>query len=222
MKLRIIIFYFLMLLLSSCSRYYNWLENTFSNDGIIRKVPIVGCEYICSKDIYDQYRTVAFIDVLWLNSIVRKSYLNLVKVRRNLNEIDLKCYENLEIEKFNSEIAFFVLIPPSKQICFSTDYQNTAPWAISLNVDGISYQPSCIKSVDLEPEYAYFFNCFSLNDNNFFRYRQVYFVKFNSKTCDNINIINSNSCNIQLNIATITYTTTCSWQISSDKREILW
>lgn len=222
MKFKLIIFSCLLLLLSSCSRYYNWFTNTFSNDGIIRKIPICGSDYICSKTVYDQYRTVAFIDALWLNTVVRKSYVELARIRRNLSNEDLQCYNHLEIEKLNSEIAFYVLIPPSKQDCFSTDYQNTAPWAISLSIDGVSYQPVCIKALDLEPEYAYFFNCFSLNDNNFFRYRQAYFVKFNSKTCDNIEIINEKTCHIQLNIATVNYCTSCNWQLSADKREILW
>jgi hypothetical protein len=212
MKLKICLLSCMFLLLSNCSRYFNWAQSTFTG-GVKRQICMPTQAFTCSSAIYDQFRTVGLFDVLWLNRAARSEFVKLRTHRQQLTleqQQALMCAQEHELDK---KITFYVLMPALDIESLPVEAHSPAPWSVSLQVDNRSFQPVTIKHIELEPEFAYMFDCYYLSES-FIRFRRVYEVTFDRLDDNQQSIITTAHKCVKITISSIEYCTSCQWQIS--------
>lgn len=216
MKFKIYILFCFVLTLSNCSRYFDWAQSTFTG-GTKREICLSTREFICSSSIYDQFRTVGIFDVLWLNSTARSEFVKLRTCRDQLSpdrKQELISAQQIELDR---QLTFYVLMPVLPVESLPVEPCSPAPWSVSLQVDNCrSYQPICIKPVDIEPEFAYLFDCYYLGES-FIKFKRPYLVIFDA--CDDLRepVIKPESRCVKITISSIEYCTSCQWAVPQNR-----
>lgn len=138
--------------LPGCGGVIDWAIERFDQGGTHKKDKELISYYMRSKNIYDQFTTVALFDALWLSDDIRTLYTDsYAKMHGRSNEVR-QTFLRRQLKANTHFIDFYVL---------STDEVplNVKPivWALYLKVGDITYQPLAVKAVDLSPEYKQFF-----------------------------------------------------------------
>lgn len=219
MKLKLCALACFLLVLSNCSRYYDWAQSTFTS-GTKRELCIPTDRFACSTAIYDQFRTVGLFDIVWLNSIARSEFVKLRCHRQQLSPMQKQELINRQERELEKNLVFYVLMPALDIDSLPLEPNSPAPWSVSLQINNErSYQPTEIKLIELEPEFAYLFDCFYLRDS-FIRFRRAYMVTFDALDDLREPIIKPGNTCIKMTISSIEYCTSCEWQIPESNKII--
>ena len=139
------LFLVVMLFLPGCSKILQWGKDSFEQGEKVTDYTVVPREYIRSTIMYNQFKTQALFDVLWLSDEVRNAYVDTHIMRTGKSEEQKELLLRRELEENNHYITFYILSLHSVSLI---DLQPL--WITSLKVDGEVYQPIAIKSVDMD------------------------------------------------------------------------
>ncbi len=125
--------------------------------------------------IYDEFRTKAIFDVLYLSDAVRMAYLDINSEKKGY---DLNTKNNLkskELEQNKFWTTFYILADIRDKKKTSLTDKNS-DWSFYLLLDDLTrVQPISIKEIEVEPEYQYLFG------SRFNLFQRYYEVKFPAK-----------------------------------------
>src|SRR5690606_26100571 len=94
--------------LGGCTRIVDWGRSSFyqGENIILSQAPE---SYIRSVVIYDQLRTVAIFDALWLSDVVRSAYTDAYALKRGKSWEQKQLFLRRQLEENNHFISFYVL-----------------------------------------------------------------------------------------------------------------
>ncbi len=173
MKEQFNLFLVAMLFLPGCSKIVQWGKDSFAQGQKVPDYTVVPREYIRSAIIYDQFKTQALFDVLWLSDEVRNAYVDTHIMRTGKSSEQKELLLRRELEENNHYVTFYVLSLHSISLI---DPQPL--WITSLKVDDEVYQPVEIKYIDISPEYILFFG------KKMSGFKVAYQLKFDAHTVD--------------------------------------
>lgn len=154
---RSLFFIALVLPMTSCIKYYDTVRSEFPQAKDQVDPQAAARSAVRSETVYDQFRTLAIFDALWLSDMVREAY---VDFHAHKNGLNLDGKENLlikEKEQNKEIISFYVLAEVRDRGHISLEDKNSL-WSLYLtNESGWKLQPKSIKEVELAPEYKKFF-----------------------------------------------------------------
>lgn len=195
MKLKRAIFLALMLVVTGCGHYVKWITCAFTGSSTAEITAATVLPFICSKRIYQQFRTVAIFDVLWLSKEVLQARADLYAARRGLGENQIEIIQD-------DTLSFYVLMSRADFGIPATIDTVYPPWTVTLCINGKSYEPAYLKAVDLEPEYICMLNVCLL------KFRRPFLVKFDTALQD----LTPATEFIELTIAGVCFKTSCTWR----------
>ncbi len=140
-----------IIFLPGCKRIVNWGESNVFQGQKIRYTIEKNPSYIRSVVLYDQLKTLATFDALWLSDLVRKEYVDMVSLRTAALPIQKKNLLEAELSHNKNKITFYLLAS-----YFITVGGLCDDWAVFLRIDNNNYQLEKISKIELLPEYKYF------------------------------------------------------------------
>ena len=191
-----------LLLLPSCGRIIDWGMRTFAQAPSFKMNISEAQKYIRSVTLYDQLTTRAKFDVLWLSDDVRINYTNLFALKFAKTEEQRKVFLRRQLEENNHFITFYVLSLYNQLLGDAH-----SEWTLFLEINGKTYAPIEIKSIELSPEYIYIFG------KKYNRFRVPYSVKFDAKDINDQFLITPETKNITLYCRSIISEVTFVWEI---------
>jgi hypothetical protein len=191
-----------LLLLPSCRRIIDWGTRTFAQAPSFKMNISEAQKYIRSVTLYDQLTTRAKFDALWLSDDVRINYTNLFALKFAKTEEQRKIFLRRQLEENNHFITFYILSLYNYPLG-----DTNSEWTLFLQIDGKTYAPIEIKSIELSPEYIYIFG------KKYNRFRVPYSVKFDAKDINDQFLITSETKNITLYCRSIISEVTFVWEI---------
>ncbi|MBM3886548.1 hypothetical protein FJ364_01345 [Candidatus Dependentiae bacterium] len=166
------------LLLPGCIKYYELSKTEFPQGKVVKDQTQIAHQYMRSVKIYDEFRTVALFDLLWLSPEVRTYFTNRFCAKRGKDNETRKAIENRQLEETNHWIGFYVLSDIRTREHTSLNEKNAA-WTFYLTINNtIKLEPLSIKETELEPEYQALFG------SKFNSFKSVYLVKFSAYGLD--------------------------------------
>ncbi len=194
--------------LSGC-RYKDWGMSVFNQGCKLDKYQQATCDFLRTVHIYDQFTTVGNFEVLWLSNEVRTIYSKLHAQQHCYNVERYKAFLRRQLEENNHYITFYVLatIPHSRGVLLSED---TSEWSICLEIDGESYTPYEIKTIELKTEYKHLFG------RSFTYAKAPYVVTFEARDIEGELLLSSAGQKLRLHFNTIGRTGFAEWQTCSD------
>lgn len=187
--------------LGGCTRIADWGKSSFyqGENIILSSEPE---SYIRSVVVYDQLRTVAIFDALWLSDAVRSSYTDTYALKRGKSLEQKQLFLRRQLEENNHFISFYVLSNSRAPLG-----QPDGNWHLLLEIDGVMYAPIDIKQIDLMPEYKAFFG------KRYNRFKTPYLVKFPAKDVDDNFLINQNTVHLTLHFRSVKKHTALRWTL---------
>lgn len=194
--------------LSGC-RYKTWGESVFSQGCKLDRFQEATCQFLRTVHLYDQFTTVGNFEILWLSNEVRTVYSKLYAQQHCYNGERYKVFLRRQLEENNHYITFYVLASiPHSRGAMLTD-ENTE-WAICLEIDGVSYTPTRIKTIELKPEYKHLFS------RAYTHFKTPYIITFEARDVEGNPLIHATGQTIRLHFNTIGKTDFAEWQTLSD------
>lgn len=184
-----------------CTRIVDWGRSSFyqGDNIILSQAPE---SYIRSVVMYDQLRTVAIFDALWLSDAVRSAYADSYALKRGRSLEQKQLFLRRQLEENNHFISFYVLSNHGAPLG-----QPDGNWHLLLEIDGAMYAPIEIKQVDLMPEYKVFFG------KKCNRFKTPYLVKFPVKDVDDNFLINQDTAHLTLHFRSVKKHTALRWTL---------
>lgn len=215
-KINLIYLFILSLVLTSCNRQKNWFLRTFPED-IYRFTDCADAtSHVREAAIYERFRTRMLFSALWLNSVVRYYYVCLLSQRKEYNDCDKKLAMQKQLEELSNSVSFYILFPKpvpdnSSDICECTQAQISATLQVGDNI----YRSTCIKKVDLEPEYIRIL-CIRNGylEEKALKFRDPYLITFTNISNDSI--CESDTDNIQLSVSNGCYKVDFDWNTKKE------
>lgn len=213
MKLNVICLILISLILSSCGRYKNWFLRTFPEDVYNCMDCSDATKYVKESAIYERWRTRGLFTVIWLNETVRHHYVCLLSQRKEYDCESRSEVWQKQLDALGNSVSFYVLFPKpipdnTSDICECTEYSMSA----NLQVGDKNYKSTCIKKVDLEPEYIRLLSIRNgYLEEKTLKFRDPFLVTF-TNVSDKI-IDESGVDNIKLEICNGCYQTDFCWQL---------
>ena len=196
------------LLLAGCGGVVDWADDTFSQGKSHSYNKSLVKEYLRSERIYDQFSTVAFFDALWLSDEIRTEYADVYVKMHGRSQDVRNTFLRRQLKSNSTEISFYVL--SLNQIPLNIKPHQ---WLLHLEIDGIKYLQSSVKSAELSPEYVIFFGKALTN------HKRVYEVKFDRKDADGNEILHEESKNLSLMFSGPQQYRAMNWPLTSDPRK---
>ncbi len=198
----------LLFVLSGC-RYKTWGESVFNQGCKLDKYQEATCEYLRTVHVYDQFTTLGHFEILWLSNEVRRVYSKLYAQQHCYNDERYKIFLRRQLEENNHYITFYVLaaLPHSRGTLLS---EETSEWSLCLEVDGYSYPPHTIKTIELKPEYKHLFS------RAYTHFKTPYIVTFEARDIEGSPLIHSAGQTLRLHFNRIGRTEYAEWQLRSD------
>lgn len=190
------------LFLGGCTRIVDWGRTNFYQGDDVIQFSREAQRYIRSVTVYNQLRTVAIFDALWLCDPVRNAYTDSYALKRGKSLEQKQLFLRRQLEENNHFISFYVL-----SIYTIPLGQSDGSWQLLLEINGNLYTPLEIKQVELTPEYRSFFS------EKCNRFRTPYLVKFAAKDVDDKSLITENTKYIALHFRSIKKHTSLIWDI---------
>lgn len=165
----------IILFLSGCgghNRYVAWLNDVFYQG---QKLPMeegVAQQYVRSEHIYSQFSTLAHFSAIWLSWEMRMLYANVHARTHCLSSEEYQRIVQHQKEEHDRYIVFYLAASLPKRHYSTSLTQEDVDWSLCLSINGITYQPTVLQEVDLEPEYKMFFG------DAYTHFRTSYIVKF--------------------------------------------
>ncbi len=161
----------MLLCVTSCVKYYEVVKTEFPQ-GTAKKSPNLVAQYLKSVSIYDQFKTRALFDVLWLSEVVRTEYVHRYAERRGKDAQAHAELLNRQLEENKHWISCYLLADIRDRFNPRLN-EKEALWSVYLRfTNGETIEPVSIKEVELESEYQNFFG------SRFNPFKTVYLVKF--------------------------------------------
>jgi len=161
-------------------------------------------KYIRSVSVYDQFTLIASFDVLWLCPEVKEFYTSVIV--RNLAKNDQQ--KEILIARNKDELKHFIsfyIVTPYDIVLGD----HLSSWFVLLKIDDSLYHPIEIKSIELHPLYGAIFS------KRVMRFCNVYQIKFDARTLEDVPIIKSTTKDISLLFRSIDKELAVSWLIPS-------
>jgi len=140
-----------IIFLPGCNRIVNWGKSNVFQGQKIKYTAEKNPSYIRSIVLYDQLKTLATFDALWLSDPVRTAYVDMVSLRTAAFPVEKKALLAAELLRNKNKITFYFLAS-----YFITVGGLCDDWAVFLRIDNNNYQLEKISKVELLPEYKYF------------------------------------------------------------------
>lgn len=167
-----------LVLLSGCGGVKEWVDQTFDQGKEHKNYRKTVKKYLKSISIYDQFTTVALFDVMWLSDQMRILYSDVYGAMHGRGQEVRKTFLRRQLKANDYFVSFYVL---------STDQVplNLQPtqWAIHLEINGKTYAPTDVKTVELPAEYQMFFGRLLT------KHKRPYEVRFDRKDPDGNDIL---------------------------------
>lgn len=210
MQYKHIIIVCLMLMISGCARYKHWYTYNFMSDGIDCSRNVCEAQkYICAKRIYNCFKTIALIDVLWLSPVVRETFINL-----RVDRLGLSAQEEIELAEQEREAEYkafvFYVLMPTIEGGLASEKTVLEEWGITLCVDNKIYRPSYVKPVELSPEYKHIF-AKDYYGETYIRFRLPYRVEFSIYDDAGTMLIPADAQTIKIILKNNNYCVCCHW-----------
>lgn len=166
-KIKSLIFVFLLLIISGCTRYDGWVRSIFNQGTTVPNSLVCAEKYVRSLHVYDYFSTLGLFEALWVSPEVRSIYNQLQKQL----DCDCACIEEV-CENTDSSCATFLVLAWIKG-AEGTYLTDECPlWTMCLSVNCKTYAPCIIKQIDVCPEYKAMFG------RRFTRFKIAYRVTF--------------------------------------------
>ncbi len=152
-----IVFGALLIGLSGCIKYHEFIPSEFSQ-GVEKNKPLsLIRSYVKTIALYKQFTTQAIFDVLWLSDVVRSEYAKVYAARRGKDAQSHQVLLQQQQAEAAQWISFYVLADVRRKDHGELHDKRSA-WSVFLKLnDGRTVEPVHIKEVELEPEYQSFF-----------------------------------------------------------------
>jgi hypothetical protein len=202
-------------MISGCVPYHKVGKTEFPQGKTQKIDPAVACYNLRSVKIYDQFKTLAGFDALWLSEKTRSVYVDLYSSRRGKDAESREALLKRQLEENKLWHEFYVLADVRDSFNPMMSEKN-ANWTIFLQSDsGQPVAPILVKEVQLEPEIQVLFGC------NFNWFKTAYLIKFPSKDLSGKPYLKSNG-NFKMVFSTVDKRGEVEWNNSpkEDKFEI--
>jgi hypothetical protein len=195
-------------LLSSCTRYYRWGKQQFTQVDKRAGDDQAVVSYLRSVDLYDEFQTVGMFDALWLSEEVRLHYIDQIAKRFALLDDKVAKMRKDALEENERLLSFYLVMTQNNDGILpelaARDAQAT--WAVVLRQDGKEYPVKTVTRVDLEPEYRQIFG------KRYSRYRTAYKLDFNRYSSKMNDLFPTNERPLELVIRSAKYNVSFSWR----------
>lgn len=131
--------------------------------------------YLRSCAFYDQFKTLAFFDVLWLSDQLKTTYVNMVSSRQGKDAQAREALLRRQLEENMHWMSFLVLADIRDNVHIALSEKDSS-WSMFLQMaDGEKVQSVSVKEIELDPEYQLMFG------SRFNLFKKAYLVKFPAK-----------------------------------------
>lgn len=203
-----------LLLLPGCGGVVKMINNTFPQVQKYKEKTKEIMPYLQHLYVYDQFNTVALFDALWLCDQVRTLYTDVYTTMMGKNQKESSLFLRRQLQANEHFITFYVLSTLSVPLSVKP-----IPWALHLEVDGITHMPEHVKAIDITEPYRMFFGA------AFDAHKQAYDVKFNRVLADGKIVLEENKSHVvSLVFSNAVYYSKMTWHIDASgtiiKKEI--
>jgi len=161
-----------LVMISGCVPYHKVGKTEFPQGKAQKIDPAVACYNLRSVKIYDQFKTLAGFDALWLSEKTRSVYVDLYSSRRGKDAESREALLKRQLEENKLWHEFYVLADVRDSFNPVMSEKN-ANWTIFLQADsGQQVAPILVKEVQLEPEFQAIFGI------HFNWFKTAYLIKF--------------------------------------------
>lgn len=197
-----------------CKNYIPWIQNVFDQGHKVDKHVDVARQYVRNIHVYDQFTTLGHFSAIWLSPEVRKAYANVYAVKHGFSEERYKIFLRRQFEENKHFISFIVLssIPNGGYGYILSD--KDSPWSVVLNIDGHTFKPVEIKSIELSPEYRMFFG------RTYTRFKLPYIIKFDAHDINGNRLIAQGTSQISLRFARVDRYEDAVWNLEYNNKVI--
>lgn len=162
-------------LFPGCVKYYELMKGEMPQGECRPDKKNIYQQHIKSCTLYDQFKTLATFDILWLSDQIKSVYVNQLSSRHGKNSEERDALLRRQLEENNLWVSFIVLsdIRESNQTSLC---EKDSAWSIFLQLnDDQKIRHESIKEIDLDPEYQLMFG------SRFNQFKKAYLIKFPAK-----------------------------------------
>lgn len=162
---------------SGCIPYHKIVRSEFPQADEKKDNRAIVYNYLREVPVYDQFRTLAIFNVLWLSDEVRSCYVDLYGIRRGKDVAAREVLLKRQLEENQHWISFYVLADIRNKTPHLSLHDKNAYWTVFLETADkkIRIEPVFVKEVELDPEYESLFS-YRLN-----AFKTPYLIKFPTK-----------------------------------------
>ena len=194
----------LLLVLPGCRRLVNWGKETFNQGTDIELSTEAAERYMRSAHVYDQLRTAAIFDALWLSDELRTAYANTHSAWQGRGEEQQTAFLRRQLAENSRYISFFVL--SLHQVSLT---KQDPTWSLFLKIDDEQFVPVELKETELDAIYKKFLG------KRWTRFKVPYLVKFDAIDVDEKPLITPQTRTLTLTFRSATKEASLKWHLSN-------
>lgn len=171
---------FILFLIPGCVPYHKIIKSEFPQGTFFSTPQSIVAHTLRSLAFYEQFRTQARFDALWLSDRLRLEYVRHYAARRGLSEEKSDALLRQQLRE-NDRMITFYLFADIRDTEQSQLVEQNAFWTFYLATErGLKIKPTSVVLVDeLEPEIAYFLG------KRFSKNKQIYRLSFHGLDQEN-------------------------------------
>ena len=206
----------MLIALPGCIKYYELSESEFPQGKQLDDNRQVAAAYRRSVTIYDQFKTQAIFDGLWLSDTVRSTYVDIHASKRGVHGDGKEELLKRQLEENNHWLSF-ILLADIRDKLFASMSEPSATWTAHAVVDNVKLVAESVKEFDMDPEYQLLFG------KTWSPFKTAYLVKFPLESVLAHKIAESGQHEVKLVISSMYKEAELEWKTGelSAKKEVL-
>lgn len=157
---------------AGCIPYHKVVKSEFPQAADKKDQRVCVNNYLRTVPVYDQFKTLAIFDALWLSDEMRTAFVDLYGMRRGKDQAGREALLKRQLEENQHWVSFYLLADVRNKTHLSLHDKN-AYWTVVLVTEkGVRIEPISVNEVELEPEYE------SLFAHRLNAFKTPYLVKF--------------------------------------------
>ena len=157
--------------LPGCIKYYELSDSEFNQGKPLDDNRDVAVAYRRSVTIYDQFKTQAIFDGLWLSDTVRSTYVDMHASKRGIQGDGKEELLKRQLEENNHWLSF-ILLADIRDKLFASMSEPASTWTAHAVVDNVKLVAESVKEFDMDPEFQLLFG------KTWNPFKTAYMVKF--------------------------------------------